>query len=688
MKKNLLKITIIALISTMSVVGCSEVEHQNDGVMQQNATHHWKGCAVSGCEERFDEEEHNWSEWKVKNESTCTSVGEEERECSECHRKESRTIEKKNHSQSAQVKYDEQTHWYNCSICNAVMPSSKTEHYFETWTVVKEASSTEDGLKKSTCSCGYVKEIVIPKSTIATKSLTINTPSCIYNDSVLLSQGSFDLSYEISPKNASDYQEVTITSSNEQVATVNGLKVNLLKEGYTEITVSNGVKEDVLPFFVTNINIDGKLDDQVYKDNAADVSVSKGAGYSTSNESYVFFGDGGLYISHNVSDKYISGFSHIEASLCFGEECNENNTLFMNIYPSTTVYEQVRFFANPKAYNSFEELVDDNKISYASASKIQGNYGSYEGYQVEVFIPYEELEKYGFNKESTSVKYIPLVYQYYNQLDADRAELVRYDGNLQKNIAYGNIDSLRAKYLNYLMPTFKKDKSFITTNINPIVEYTFDNGQIVNTGTNQTVNGRVTAMTKDKSTIVDVDNPTNIFTTGMFNEENSAISLTNKLIGNHFTISGIDLDKGDFTISVKLNIPNLTDKTNSENYLFGIGNAKDVGYGFFNVAYKNNGNKNQIRFRFNGKTYWNGYIPVGKFVEVRIIRKGNNVTVFLQEDATTNEMKILDIALEGNDALVFSNCNLGFSSNINCSDIGEYPVYFDDIRIYDYAIPM
>ena len=148
-------------------------------------------------------------------------------------------------------------------------------------------------------------------------------------------------------------------------------------------------------------------------------------------------------------------------------------------------------------------------------------------------------------------------------------------------------------------------------------------------------------------------------------------------------------------ISVKINIQQLTTKTDRSNYLFGIGNKKDPEYGYFNVSYMQNTSMklNQIAVgvhNTSGKvTNWCGYIPVGKFAEIRLVRKGNVFTSYLKYDANTNGIREKEIILSGEDAINFTNsCNLGFSSNIGAQNPGDFPAYYDDILIYDYALPI
>jgi hypothetical protein len=218
---------------------------------------------------------------------------------------------------------------------------------------------------------------------------------------------------------------------------------------------------------------------------------------------------------------------------------------------------------------------------------------------------------------------------------------------------------------------------------------TYDNGEIKNTGTNQDVNGRITTINSDNTAILDTPDAEVDYVNGADGTQNSALQLSNtRNGGNHFTISGLDLGTGNFTIKVKINIRQLTSKTDSSNYLFGIGNKKDADSGFFNIAYKKNGSKNQIKLRANGQTYWCGYAPVGEWAEFTLVREGNTLSLYINPEVNSEGIKVTEVTLSNADALALNNYDIGFSSNIGCQNPGDWPTYYDDIMIFDYAIPM
>ena len=60
--------------------------------------------------------DHDWSDWTVVKEATCTEDGLMERVCSLCGEKETKTIPAA-HSWTTVWKYNSSKHWHECSVC-------------------------------------------------------------------------------------------------------------------------------------------------------------------------------------------------------------------------------------------------------------------------------------------------------------------------------------------------------------------------------------------------------------------------------------------------------------------------------------------------------------------------------------------------------------------------------------------
>ena len=116
---------------------------------------------------------HKWSEWTVTKAPTCTEKGEETRECSVCHEKETRDIDALGHipgdaheenrvepSCKSEGSYDLVV---RCTRCNEIISSEhKTipsiTHNWGDWTQTKTPTCTEKGEETRECTVCYTKE--------------------------------------------------------------------------------------------------------------------------------------------------------------------------------------------------------------------------------------------------------------------------------------------------------------------------------------------------------------------------------------------------------------------------------------------------------------------------------------------------------------------------------------------------
>ena len=120
---------------------------------------------------------HDFSDWKVIEEPTCTRDGSQERVCNNCGYKETETIPAPGHKWDTEYTVDQEptcTHVgyesIHCTICHifdegTVREIPKKEHTCEEWTVTKEATCTEDGSREGVCEyCGTEMTETIPST--------------------------------------------------------------------------------------------------------------------------------------------------------------------------------------------------------------------------------------------------------------------------------------------------------------------------------------------------------------------------------------------------------------------------------------------------------------------------------------------------------------------------------------------
>lgn len=146
---------------TCSVCGYKEVQeipakgHIYPDIYEFDAENHWKECA---CGDVVEKEAHTFDEWVVTKEASHTEAGSRERVCTVCGYKETQELDKVKHDYI--TKYDEKDHWSECS-CGDVI--GKAAHELGEWTVTKEATDSETGLRERHCTgCDYVETEEIP----------------------------------------------------------------------------------------------------------------------------------------------------------------------------------------------------------------------------------------------------------------------------------------------------------------------------------------------------------------------------------------------------------------------------------------------------------------------------------------------------------------------------------------------
>lgn len=120
---------------------------------------HWHECE---CGEKTDIAAHTWGDWTVTQQATETEKGEKKRTCSACGYEETVEIPVLPHTHKfgTEWKTDKDNHWHEC-VCGE--KGDIAAHAWGDWTVTQQATETEKGEKKHTCSvCGYEETAEIP----------------------------------------------------------------------------------------------------------------------------------------------------------------------------------------------------------------------------------------------------------------------------------------------------------------------------------------------------------------------------------------------------------------------------------------------------------------------------------------------------------------------------------------------
>ena len=191
-------------------------------ISKHDDTQHWKECSICGAIDLENSKtNHTFGEWETVTDSTCTATGTKKHTCTGCDYSETGVIEKKAHTtehhgrieptctttgsieywqcsvcgkmfsdaacttevanvtldklpHSAGTAWEKDTayHWHLCTSCGSEV-MDKAVHTYGDWVTVAEATETEAGLRKRTCSvCGYeqTEEIGILRFTVTVRN--------------------------------------------------------------------------------------------------------------------------------------------------------------------------------------------------------------------------------------------------------------------------------------------------------------------------------------------------------------------------------------------------------------------------------------------------------------------------------------------------------------------------------------
>lgn len=135
------------------------LNHEVGDEWNSDATHHWKDCIH--CGESVIDDDHNYGDWTVTKQPTCTEDGEQKHSCQTCGWEETETIPATSHTPSDEWSHNATDHWHVCQDCQAEV--DKAAHTFGQWITVTEPGEFTSGEKVRTCEvCGYEERAEIP----------------------------------------------------------------------------------------------------------------------------------------------------------------------------------------------------------------------------------------------------------------------------------------------------------------------------------------------------------------------------------------------------------------------------------------------------------------------------------------------------------------------------------------------
>lgn len=303
-------------------------------------TNHWKECTV--CHTKSDVAAHDFGEWTEVTAPTYVADGAKKRTCNTCGYSENGTIDKLvavssitiDGEQTLTLKVNEVA-----TLVATVLPDNATDKTIE-WTsydndVVEVARGrllahkAGDAVITATAKDGQGA-----KATITVKVIVEAESVEVSGEKHVAINGTVTFAATVAPENATD-KTVTWTTDNDKIATVdkNGVLTGVA-EGKVVVTATtaNG-KTANISVYVTKVAIDG-TQDEVY--NTVDAFATNGEDIVTVKD-VVLFGDKGLYMFADITDKFVGKNSHMECVLTFGDTVADGKTFQVRLYANGSI---------------------------------------------------------------------------------------------------------------------------------------------------------------------------------------------------------------------------------------------------------------------------------------------------------------------------------------------------------------
>lgn len=306
----------------------------------QDETNHWKECTV--CHTKSDIAAHDFGEWTEVTAPTYVADGAKKRTCNTCGYSENGTIDKLvavssitiDGEQTLTLKVNEVA-----TLVATVLPDNATDKTIE-WTssdndVVEVARGrllahkAGDAVITATAKDGQgAKATVTVKVIVEAESVEVSGAKHVAIN------GTVTLAATVSPENATD-KTVTWTTDNDKIATVdkNGVLTGVVEGKVTVTATTTNGKTATATVYVTKVAIDG-TQDEVY--NTVDAFATNGEDIVTVKD-VVLFGDKGLYMFADITDKFVGKNSHMECVLTFGDTVADGKTFQVRLYANGSI---------------------------------------------------------------------------------------------------------------------------------------------------------------------------------------------------------------------------------------------------------------------------------------------------------------------------------------------------------------
>ena len=171
-----------------SVCGCGESRvvpatgHSFGGEWIAGTAGHWRVCSACGIEGEVYP--HEFTEWAVTEQATCTAAGEESRSCTACGYVETRSVPALGHTPAQGWLSDASGHWQVCSTCGS--KGQVSAHSFGAWATVQQPTVDVPGVEERACSvCGYAEQREMPVVVPSNPFIDVHEGSTPHYDHIL-----------------------------------------------------------------------------------------------------------------------------------------------------------------------------------------------------------------------------------------------------------------------------------------------------------------------------------------------------------------------------------------------------------------------------------------------------------------------------------------------------------------------
>jgi len=129
---------------------------------------------------------HEYDEWDITTDPTCTETGVKQRDCNYCDAYETDVVEATGHTPKAELEHNENKHWTVCDVCGVEIVDTRVEHDWTLDWIEAEPQPGANGIYHYICVCGETK---IENPEFAGIKVSFDYDNAIYGGAVVVNGG-------------------------------------------------------------------------------------------------------------------------------------------------------------------------------------------------------------------------------------------------------------------------------------------------------------------------------------------------------------------------------------------------------------------------------------------------------------------------------------------------------------------